>query len=251
MIRLWAAFLCVFGFAAKANAACEPVTYQGNDYTMCTAQIGDDVQLFHSNAEGRLYGNFGAVLDSLPDGQILSFAMNAGMYHQDRRPVGLFIEDNTVVSEIVDGGGYGNFGLTPNGVFCITPDRFAVIETQAFRADTPDCTYATQSGPMLVINNELHPRFLVESDSRYIRNGVGVSADGQTATFVISENTVNFHSFASLFRDHLGLPNALYFDGKVSRLYAPNLDRWDNGFPLGVIVGIVSPETVDAASSSD
>jgi len=55
----------------------------------------------------------------------------------------------------------------------------------------------------------------------------------------ISDAPVNFHRFARLFRDDLGTPNALYIDGKVSRLYAPDLDRRDLGFPLGPIIGTV------------
>jgi uncharacterized protein YigE (DUF2233 family) len=80
------------------------------------------------------------------------------------------------------------------------------------------------------------------SDSTYIRNGVGVSADGSRAVFAISNEAVNFHAFARLFRDDLGLPNALYFDGNISRLYAPGLDRHDAGFPMGPIVGTVVPQ---------
>jgi uncharacterized protein YigE (DUF2233 family) len=39
----------------------------------------------------------------------------------------------------------------------------------------------------------------------------------------------------------LGLPDALYFDGSISRLYAPELDRHDGGFPMGPMVGLVVP----------
>ena len=95
---------------------------------------------------------------------------------------------------------------------------------------------------MLVIDGELHPKLLPESDSTYIRNGVGVSADGTRAVFAISNDPVNFHAFARLFRDELGLPNALYFDGNISRLYAPELQRHDAGFPMGPIVGTVIPQ---------
>ncbi|WP_372993343.1 phosphodiester glycosidase family protein, partial [Sulfitobacter sp.] len=103
------------------------------------------------------------------------------------------------------------------------------------------CTSATQSGPMLVINGKLHPRFLKDGTSRYVRNGVGTSADGKRAVFVISNGVINFHDFAVYFRDQLNLPNALYFDGNVSRLRAPELGRNDLGFsPLGPIIGVVS-----------
>jgi uncharacterized protein YigE (DUF2233 family) len=95
---------------------------------------------------------------------------------------------------------------------------------------------------MLVIDGALHPRFLPDSTSRYVRNGVGVSADGATIYFVISDEPVTFHEFARLFRDGLGTPDALYFDGNISRLYAPEIGRNDIGFPMGPIVAVLTPK---------
>ena len=131
--------------------------------------------------------------------------------------------------------------MLPNGVFCIAEDRFAILESRAYAADPPGCRYATQSGPMLVIDGALHPRFLPDSDSLNLRNGVGVSADGQRAVFVISDEPVTFHRFARFFRDALGLPQALFLDGSISRLYAPELGRSDWGMPMGPVVGLVAP----------
>ncbi|WP_428547035.1 phosphodiester glycosidase family protein [Profundibacter sp.] len=237
MIRAALVFLLLL--PAVANA-CETLTYKSNDYTLCEVTLDDDLRLFHSDADGKLLGSFSRINAMLADhGQTLGFAMNAGMYHADRRPVGLFIERGKEIAPLADGGTYGNFGLKPNGVFCFSKQALAVIETNVFRLSKTACEYATQSGPMLVIDGALHPRFLIDATSRYIRNGVGVSADGTRAYFVISDNPVTFHEFGSLFRDHLKTPNALYFDGKVSRLYAPDLGRSDSGFPLGVIVGTV------------
>jgi uncharacterized protein YigE (DUF2233 family) len=125
-------------------------------------------------------------------------------------------------------------------VFCIGK-TFRVIESLTYVAEKPACRYATQSGPMLVIGGKLHPKLLPGSDSLYVRNGVGVSADGSRAVFAISNDAVNFHAFARLFRDELGLPDALYFDGNISRLYAPQLGRHDGGFPMGPMVGTVVP----------
>ncbi|KAG1715271.1 Ribosome-binding factor A [Nymphon striatum] len=138
--------------------------------------------------------------------------------------------------------GPGNFGLLPNGILCLRDGRADVIETLKFRDTAPDCTHATQSGPMLVIDGELHPRFLPDSTSRYIRNGVGTSADGTQAVFVISDTSVTFHEFGSFFRDALEMPNALFLDGNVSRLYAPELGRADSGRRMGPIVGVVIPQ---------
>jgi uncharacterized protein YigE (DUF2233 family) len=165
--------------------------------------------------------------------------MNAGMYHQDRSPVGLYREDGEDQTRIVTSDGPGNFGLLPNGVLCLTDDSARVYESLSYVANEPSCRDATQSGPMRVIDGDLHPRFLKDGTSKYIRNGVGTSADGTIAVFAISNNNVNFHTFGRLFRDYLKLPNALYFDGKISRLYAPTLNRADLGFRLGAIIGVV------------
>lgn len=240
-MKRWAkALIAALGLlASPAYSGCKAITHLNIPFTICEVSAEDDLRLWHSDSEGTLYGSFGAVDNALGEDKTLDFAMNAGMYHQDRSPVGLFIENYTERSEIASGGGYGNFGLTPNGVFCIGDNTMQVIETEAYRNAVPNCRYATQSGPMLLINGDLHPRLLPDSDSRYIRNGVGTSADGERAIFAISDRPVNFHNFATLFRDALGLSNALYFDGSVSRLLAADLDRWDIGLPLGVIVGVV------------
>ncbi len=237
MIR---ALLLVLLIPGTALAACEDMVFDGVAYTVCDVQAGEDLRLFSQGPDGNL-GGFGAVNGLLGEtGQSLGFAMNAGMYHADRRPVGLYIEDGVEQSPLVTAEGPGNFGLLPNGVFCVSSDGFAVIESRSYAANPPACRYATQSGPMLVIDGALHPRFLPDSDSVNIRNGVGVSPDGQTAFFAISGAAVNFDSFARLFRDALATPNALFLDGSISRLYAPDLNRDDIGFPMGPIIGTVT-----------
>lgn len=237
----WMALLLALSPAVGRAADCRDFSYEDASYTLCEVTTAEDLRLFHSGPVGA-YGSFRNLSDSLDaQGQRLGFAMNAGMYRRDLSPVGLYIEDGAELSGIVTSDGPGNFGLLPNGVFCIGT-TFRVVESRAFKAERPDCRYATQSGPMLVIDGKLHPKFLADSDSTYVRNGVGVSEDGSRAVFVISNQPVNFHTFAKLFRDGLGLPNALYFDGNISRLYAPQLDRHDGGFPMGPIVGTVVPK---------
>jgi uncharacterized protein YigE (DUF2233 family) len=222
-------------------STCRDTTFDGASYTLCEVTLADDLRLFHSGPDGA-YGSFRAVDAALQaEGATLGFAMNAGMYHRDLAPVGLYVENGVQASALVTRDGPGNFGLLPNGVFC-WGETFRVIESRAFKTEAPDCRFATQSGPMLVIDGKLHPKLLPTSDSTYIRNGVGVSADGSRAVFAISNDEVNFHAFARLFRDDLGLPNALYFDGNISRLYAPDLSRHDAGFPMGPIVGTVVPK---------
>lgn len=243
MIRtLWTSFLLglvVFvPRLALAGDTCRTMTFEGTPFTVCTAQADDDVRLWLRN-DDKVIGSPARVAQTLASGERLVFAMNAGMYEPDRSPVGLYIENGDETSELVTRSTGGNFSLTPNGVFCVG-NGFRVVETNAYAENPPECRFATQSGPMLVIDGALHPRFLPDSDSTYIRNGVGVSGDGQTAWFVISDRPVNFHRFARFFRDELGAPNALYFDGSVSRLTVPDQGRNDFGFPVGPIVGMVT-----------
>ena len=94
---------------------------------------------------------------------------------------------------------------------------------------------------MLVVDGKLHPKFLPDSSSRFIRNGVGTSQEGQWAHFVITNRPIIFHQFARLFKDHLGLNSALYLDGNISQMYAPLINRVGHGRSLGPIIGVVSP----------
>ena len=230
-------------WAGGARAGfCEDRLYAGRSYTICEADAArDEIRLFLRDGQDRLLGQFFAVEDLLKaQGKRLGFAMNAGMYHEDRSPVGHYRENGVELMRVVPNAGPGNFGLLPNGVFCIRAGRADVIETRRFLREAPQCDHASQSGPMLVIDGALHPRFRAGSTSRYLRNGVATSADGRRAVFVISNERVSFHEMGSFIRDALKLPQALYFDGNVSRLYAPDMGRADAGFLLGPIVGVVT-----------
>ncbi|MEO0358991.1 MAG: hypothetical protein AAF386_12010, partial [Pseudomonadota bacterium] len=66
-------------------------------------------RLFLNDPSGNPYGHFSA----LPDTVI--FAMNAGMYHRDRSPVGHYIEDGVELMRPGPGAGPRNVGMVPNG----------------------------------------------------------------------------------------------------------------------------------------
>jgi uncharacterized protein YigE (DUF2233 family) len=237
MLRLAFALLLL---PVVAAASCRDVEFEASSFTVCEVSAAQDLRLFQSGPDGA-YGSFNAVEEALAaKGETLGFGMNAGMYHPDLRPVGLYIEEGVEKTPLVTREGPGNFALLPNGVFCIG-EGLRVIESLAYQAAPPKCRFATQSGPMLVIDGALHPKFMAGSDSRHIRNGVGTSEDGQTAYFAISNQPVNFYDFARLFRDKLRVKNALYLDGAISRLLAPEIGRMDAGFPMGPIIGLVVP----------
>lgn len=242
-LAAWLLWLMLLALPAAA-ADCRSETYHNNAYVICEADLRTErLELFLADDTGTVYGHFGTLDAALKEqGLSLGFATNAGMYHEDRRPVGHYVENRIELQRVIPNAGPGNFGLLPNGVLCLRDGRADVIETLKFIEQAPACRSATQSGPMLVIDGALHPRFLPDSTSRYIRNGVGTTQDGKRAVFVISDNVVTFHEFGLLFRDHLKLPNALYFDGNISRMRAPDLGRSGTGFTtLGPIIGVVKP----------
>ncbi|MDA8930305.1 phosphodiester glycosidase family protein [Bacteroidia bacterium] len=168
----------------------------------------------------------------------LTFAMNGGMYLQDHSPQGLYIENGKVIRPLNNKtSDYGNFYLAPNGVFYLTDNNQAVVcKTKDFEPSTV-IAYATQSGPMLLIDSTIHPKFTQGSKNVHIRNGVGILPNGNPL-FVISTERVNLYDFASFFKKH-GCKNALYLDGFVSRIYWPaqQLEQMDGHF--GVLIAEV------------
>lgn len=224
------------------GAECSKENFREQNYVICRVDTTHEtLRLFLKDNDEQVYGFFANVdADLRKQGKSLRFATNAGMYHSDRSPVGHYVEGGKWHRNVIQKASKGNFGLLPNGVLCLRDGRADVYETRLFLKKSPKCRGATQSGPMLVIDGELHPRFLPNSTSRYIRNGVGTSDDGRFAVFAISQSPVTFHEFGTLFRDHLSLNNALYLDGNISRLRAPNLGLSGAGFTqFGPIIGVV------------
>ncbi|GEO83386.1 MULTISPECIES: phosphodiester glycosidase family protein [Alphaproteobacteria] len=197
------------------------------------------MRIYHLDPEGRPFGGFDSLSRQLwKERHYLIAAMNGGMYQPDLSPVGLFVEHGFERQAISTKSGWGNFHLLPNGVFWLKGGRAGVAETSLYLRERIAPDYATQSGPMLVIDGEIHPRFLPDSDSLKIRNGIGVDEKGRVQ-MVISEAPVRFYDFALLFRDQLGCRNALYLDGTISSLYVAGTSRRDGLFPLGPIIAVI------------
>lgn len=237
---------CSFAAPAQAQSAapCAPRIFESNNFIVCSFDARrDDIRLYWKGSNGLAYGGFSTLADALKaQGRQLRFAMNGGMFESDLSPVGLFIEDGRQKHRADTRDGASNFHLKPNGVFYIGDGAAGVAETGRFLANVSRARYATQSGPMLVIDGSIHPKIQATGTSAKIRNGVGVR-DGASVIFAISEQPVTFYAFARLFRDALNCPNALFLDGSVSSLFAPNLKRADALSSIGPIIGVSTPAT--------
>lgn len=172
--------------------------------------------------------------------QQLEFAMNGGMYKTDNSPQGLYIEDYNILSPLDTLSGKGNFYLKPNGIFYITKDNIPVVCNTTDLTETGNIKYATQSGPMLVINGHIHPAFKKGSENLNIRNGVGVLPDNHVM-FVMSKQAINLYDFADYFKQ-MGCKNALYLDGFVSRTYLPEKDWIQTDGNFGIIIGVTTKQ---------
>lgn len=225
---------------ASLPVDCEIVTFDADEFIVCTVDMASRPIEFHLNDEtGKPWRSLDRFAASMRgENRPLLFAMNAGMYHEDLSPVGLFIANQKRIAPLQIGSGEGNFYLKPNGIFGIYSGGQAfVTSSDTYFASSRVVEFATQSGPMLVINGALHPRFEPDGESRFIRNGVGVNKEGR-AVFAISREPVSFGKFARLFRDQLHCQNALYFDGVVSALYGSDSMIQGGGYPVGPIVAV-------------
>ena len=248
-LRTVAALIALFGliFGACGSAlACAAKTFDGAKFTVCAFDPRrDQIRLFLSESGGKPYGSLAALAAALKaKGQSLEFAMNAGMFKEDLSPVGLYVENQRKMHGADTRAGASNFHLKPNGVFWVGDGVAGVAETSRYLAAPPAARYATQSGPMLVVDGKIHPKIKPSGASEKIRNGVG-ACDGGAIVFAISDEPVNFDTFARLFRDGLSCQNALFFDGSVSSLYAPELNRDDELGPIGPIIGVVRSGAAD------
>lgn len=228
--------------AYAGEKPCADLEEGGALYTVCDFDARkSDIRLFLRDETGETYGDFSRLASTRASkGETLVFAMNAGMYAEDRAPVGLYVENGKTLKDANTRPGPGNFHMKPNGVFWIDGPRAGVAETARFLKSRQRVDFATQSGPMLVISGRIHPRIHEDGMSRKFRNGVCVQ-DGHIARFAISNRPVSFFEFARLFRERLHCSDALFLDGgAASGLYAPSLSRHDRFLPaMGPIVGVV------------
>lgn len=224
--------------ARKASSDCQPVTFDGAKFTDCVADPAKHrITTALGPKDGKPYRSLGALAGSRgADAAPVAFAVNGGMFDEDGKPIGYYVEKGERLQELNRADGPGNFHMKPNGVFYGTNGEWRIRTADDFYANVGDRpAFGTQSGPMLVIAGKLHPEITEDGPSRTIRNGVGIDPQGR-AHFVISNEAVSFGKIARYYRDEVKAKDALYLDGAVSALWDPIGDRLDLGAPLGPLI---------------
>jgi uncharacterized protein YigE (DUF2233 family) len=230
MVLLRVIVMICLGMAASSGAyAAEARQLQFDGTTFDTYRVGADelamIRFYWKDQQGEAYKTIGRLRLALEEqGKELLFATNGGIYSEEYKPLGLYVEQGDKLASMNMGQGKGNFSMKPNAVFYIDDRGAHVEDSTKLSAAVGRMRYAVQSGPALLLDGRMHPRFFQESDSFNIRNGVGIDSTG-AVVFAISNTPVNFYTFAALFRDKLDCSDALYLDGSISEMYLPALER--------------------------
>jgi uncharacterized protein YigE (DUF2233 family) len=240
ILILTVVLLLVVGVAQAVE--CKVQTFETVEFTTCRVNLRRDrLQLYWRDEHGKPYARLTRLRDSLAgQGKTLIFGMNAGIYEEDLSPLGLFVVDSRELRPLNRRLGFGNFYRPPNGVFLVDASGAQVITTEDYATHPPHSRLATQSGPLLVHRGVLtgSPVMNPQSTSKKIRNG-GCAPSPDIAVFVLSDAPVTLYAFGKFFLDELGCREALYLDGSISSLYAPEVRREDDGRDLGPMFGVV------------
>ena len=197
------------------------------------------IVMYNQDDSGHALGNIGKLKAHVESkGRHLRFAMNGGMYMENLSPLGLYVENGKQLRRLITKTeGYGNFYMQPNGVFGVTGKGSAFLVTTPNYPQQKDVLYATQSGPMLVVDGKINDQFKPGSVNVHIRNGVGLLPDGK-ALFAISREPVNLYDFALFFQQR-GCANARFLDGAISKAYMPEEGLEQMGGALGPLIAVV------------
>ncbi|WP_164114700.1 phosphodiester glycosidase family protein [Sphingorhabdus sp. Alg239-R122] len=219
------------------NDACKAVTFENDAFTHCVASPERHfIQTIVHNADAEPLRTFEALEKELGEKvKSAAFAVNGGMYDADGNAIGLLIVDGAEIKSLNQNKGPGNFHLLPNGVFYGDSKGWHVATSAVYaELQTGEVDFATQSGPMLVIDGALHPDIAHNGESRKIRNGVGIDPHGK-AHMLISDSPVSFGRMARLYQK-LGVQNALFLDGTVSALWRPAIGYSHRKHELGPMI---------------
>jgi uncharacterized protein YigE (DUF2233 family) len=199
------------------------IAYSQGKFIDYTAELNkQQVELRLLDSRGKPIGSFNNLKrELLQEGKVLIFAMNAGIYMENQMPLGLYIENGKVHRQLNTRKNlYGNFYLQPNGVFLISNNRAFIIETASFKdfATINKVNFATQSGPILLMNKKINPSLMLYGNNKLVRNAVCLSSENRVS-FSISKQPVSFTELATHLKEDLDCHSALYLDGSISGVY--------------------------------
>lgn len=199
------------------------------------------LRLYLNDKHGTPHRQFASLAQSLSaGGEQLVFAMNAGIFMEDLRPLGLYVESGKTIRPLNSRTrGYGNFYMQPNGVFVLSDAGATIVATQSYPrfASRHRVAYATQSGPLLVIEGKINDALPKSGGRKLPRNAVCVTQDGHVV-LSLAEAPIGFREFAQHLKTTHHCKEALYLDGAISDVYWPKEDRHGRYGNFGPMFGV-------------
>ena len=213
--RLVALMLLPFSAFAAGKCALTDPSLTLQSYAVNPQQ--ERIAMYWKNDAGSAWGSLRSLLaDINRDGRV-RMAMNGGIYDKAYAPLGLYIEKGKQRVALNRASGGGNFFIRPGGVFFVKGQQAGIVSIDKYRP-SPAIDYAVQSGPMLIENGRINWRLKPSAGSRKLRNGVGLTRQGQVI-FMLSERETNFYDFACYAQSKLNVRQMLYLDGTISKMY--------------------------------
>jgi uncharacterized protein YigE (DUF2233 family) len=233
----------LLGVGAAPCIGADLLDYRMNNLSISTCRVDlrrETLRMFWKDDNKQPFNRFSRLKNWLAvRGEEIVCATNAGIFDEDFRPLGLYVESGVTLRKLNEHkNAYGNFYLQPNGVFLVRRGQAEIVDTDRFAAArdqySSDVLFATQSGPLLIQDGKINSLFAVESENRLIRNAV-CTISPYEIVLAISGGPISFYDFAK-FLQKIGCANALYLDGNVSRMY-PRTDP-DTGPGLGPLIAV-------------
>ena len=220
-------------------------TFKGSEFYFFVADLNkNDIRLHWKKDSIQKHSNLNSVIDLIKKkyNQKALLVTNAGMFEESQKPLGLYIENKKeVVSLNEKDPNDDNFYLMPNGVFFVDTANHAFIkETKDFKKEyskkMKSIKLATQSGPLLLNNNEIHKEFQKNSTNNKVRNGIGII--NHSKVVIGYSDNVNFYNLSKIFKDFFNCKNALFLDGAISKMYLHDLKPTELGGNFGPILSV-------------
>jgi uncharacterized protein YigE (DUF2233 family) len=247
--KTWASLFAIAGaglmMRSEADAASDGIEYRemrsgGVRYQVVRVDLRRaELRMYWRDDAGRPFGSLAALDEWLrARGETLLAATNAGIFYRTRQPAGLHVERGREIRPLnasptpPAGEKPGNFFYQPNGVFYVDQDGDArIVETGRARAALGRMAEATQSGPLILRDGELH---WLAGRADVTRNAVAVCSPREVA-LVFAPDGASVRALATFIRDDLGCRDALYLDGTISGLRVPSANVRSDGSYVGIL----------------
>ena len=147
----------------------------------------------------------------LNDNEVVCIS-EVGFYDNGGNHVGLLqIEGKEFFGVDLGTKGNGNFYLAPNGVFSFDSSTKRITESNAYSTNRYKSKNSIQSGPLLIVNGELHPKLNLFSLNKHGRSAIcSIPQNGQIYTlFITALDPVNMYTFSMVLKQRFNCDYAL------------------------------------------